>query len=66
MRQLLLEKRLQKGLTQVELAKKAGVSYQVIYSVEKSGFPQPRNIPKLAEAYGLTPAEFTTILFDGK
>ena len=58
--------RLARGLSQEELAKTIGVSYGVIFNIENGKMPRPSNIPKLAEAYKLTPKEFVTALFNDK
>ena len=62
-RQILIQKRLEKGLTQRELAKRAGLGIITIFNIENGKMLRPSNIPKLAEAYGLSTAELVQILF---
>jgi transcriptional regulator with XRE-family HTH domain len=53
-------------LTQKELAAKVGVSYQTIQGWESGGVrPRLRQIPKLAEALNVDPAELATMLKAG-
>jgi transcriptional regulator with XRE-family HTH domain len=42
-----------KGWTQADLARQMGVSTNTIQAWEKGANPRPRQLPKLAEAFGV-------------
>ena len=42
-----------KGWTQTDLAQQVGVSLTSVQSWEKGNGPRPRNIPRLAEVFGV-------------
>lgn len=46
-----------KGLTQVELAKKAGISRTAVYGVMKGRNPTLPTLGKIAKALGVKPSE---------
>lgn len=55
--------RIQKGLTQTELAKKLGTTTGSVGSWERGEFaPRPKRVPQLAEILGVEPKEIFLIL----
>jgi transcriptional regulator with XRE-family HTH domain len=62
-REILVRLRLQQGLSQEGLARKAGLSMMTVFNVENGGFPRPKNIPILAKSYEIAVEEFVKILY---
>ncbi len=63
-KQYLVQLRLSKGLTQVAMGRIAGSSGTTIFHLEAGHFPRPSNIPRIAQAYGITPQELVTKLYE--
>lgn len=66
-RLVMLAERLKKlrkdfGWTQVELAKRAGVSQQLITKIERGEVYESRKLPKLAAAFGLSAEQLVAAL----
>lgn len=53
----LRELRERRALSQYELAEQSGVSRQTVIRLENGGESQPRTVRKLAEFFGVEPAE---------
>lgn len=55
-----------KGLTQVDLAERLGVSVPTVQRWETGALPRARQVPRLAETLGVDPAELDRALRDWK
>lgn len=53
----LVELRVNQGLTQRELARRAGVSNTSLWKIERGGGATPPTLKKLADALGVKPAD---------